>query len=256
MTFFLSFIGAAAVSLVIYMAAEAFRNRMVHAELYFQELPKELDGTSIFFISDIHRRQISDSIISRARGHADIVIIGGDLAEKGVPLARIRSNAEKLRSIGPAFFVWGNNDYEVNKEELKSIFRQTGIVELNNSSCPFPGKPGIKLLGIEDIAQRQADLDAALKSAAGPGFKVLISHNPAAARNVEEGDGVQLVLSGHTHGGQIHMFGYSPYKKGGIETYPHTTLLVSNGYGTTLLPLRLGAKAETHLVILRTKAAC
>ncbi|MFP3472451.1 hypothetical protein R0J90_20570, partial [Micrococcus sp. SIMBA_144] len=63
-------------------------------------------------------------------------------------------------------------------------------------------------------------------------------------------DGIDLMISGHTHGGQIRLFGWGLYKKGRLENLPETTLLVSNGYGTTAIPLRLGAPAETHLLIL------
>ena len=62
---------------------------------------------------------------------------------------------------------------------------------------------------------------------------------------------IRLVLSGHTHGGQIHILGYSPYEKGKIKKLENTTLLISNGYGTTSLPLRLGAPAECHLITIK-----
>ena len=56
------------------------------------------------------------------------------------------------------------------------------------------------------------------------------------------------MLSGHTHGGQIHLFGFRPYERGRLKRENDLTILISNGYGTTGVPLRLGAKAETHLI--------
>ena len=68
----------------------------------------------MFFISDIHRRIVSESIIEEVSGKVDVVIIGGDLLEKGVPMERVKENIKKLKKLGPILFVWGNNDYEVD----------------------------------------------------------------------------------------------------------------------------------------------
>ena len=64
---------------------------------------------------------------------------------------------------------------------------------------------------------------------------------------------LSLLLSGHTHGGQIHLFGFSPYEKGRLKKENDLTVLISNGYGTTGVPLRLGAKAETHLISIENR---
>ncbi|MCD2496694.1 metallophosphoesterase, partial [Staphylococcus aureus] len=75
----------------------------------------------------------------KARSHAPhLVIIGGDLAEGGVPSARIEENIKRLVHFGvPIVFVWGNNDYEVRQHKLYSIFKAHGVITLRNESVPF-----------------------------------------------------------------------------------------------------------------------
>jgi uncharacterized protein len=237
-----------------YMYREAFEDRIVNHELFFPEFPAGLGALTIFFISDIHRRSVSTDIIARAQGRADIVIIGGDLAEKGVKLERVKENLVQLASIAPVYFVWGNNDYELDRRKVKELMKEVGVKILDNSWVILDDSQGerLTLTGVDDFAVGNADLDEAL-AGAGSSFRILVSHNPEVASLLKEEHYISLVLSGHTHGGQIRLLGYSPYKKGGIHKLANTTLFVSNGYGTTALPLRLGAEAQTHLITLRQR---
>ncbi len=101
------------------------------------------------------------------------------------------------------------------------------------------------------MASERDRLDYALLDAEKEGFRVLVSHNPAIMNKIKPEDHIHLVLSGHTHGGQIRLLGMGLHEKGGINKSGKTVLLVSNGYGTTMLPLRLGAKSETHLITIK-----
>lgn len=238
--------------LLAYMVREAFQNRVLRHELFFQDFPESLGKVSLFFISDIHKRTISDSIIKEVMGKADFVVIGGDLTEKGVAFDRVKANLLKLKQIGPVYFVWGNNDYEVDYHELDAILLDVGIKVLDNTAVTFESRLGEKLclLGVDDLNQNRDRLDYALQDADENSFKILACHYPSIIEKLLPEYGIRLVLCGHTHGGQIHILGYSPYEKGGIKQFGHTTLFISNGYGTTALPLRLGAPAETHLITL------
>jgi uncharacterized protein len=242
-----------ALCLLLYMLKEAFSNRVIENELVFNDFPSSFGKISIFFISDIHRRVVSDTILSMVKGKADIVIIGGDLAEKGVPMERIKDNVRKLKTIAPVYFVWGNNDYEVDYHELDATLLDFGVKILDNTAVSFESEIGEKLtlLGIDDLNVGRARLDLAISDAGEAGFTILVSHNPRIIESILPGQDIRLVLSGHTHGGQIHIFGYSPYERGKITKKGTTTILVSNGYGTTALPLRLGAPSETHLITLK-----
>lgn len=241
-----------AVLLFVYMYREAFANRVIYHDLTFSAFPKSFGSVKIFFISDIHRRKVSDKIIEEVKGKADIVIIGGDLTEKGVPFERVQENLQALKVLGPVIFVWGNNDYEVEVPLLDAMLLNQGVKVLTNSSVRFESEAGepLFIIGLDDISTNRVDLEEAL-SEAQEGFRILLSHNPQIKRKIRPEHGVHLMLSGHTHGGQIRIFGFGPYEKGRLVSEPEGTILISNGYGTTGVPLRLGARAETHLLTLR-----
>ncbi|MGV3466934.1 MAG: metallophosphoesterase [Heyndrickxia sp.] len=238
---------------LFYMLKEAFLNRIIHQTITFPDYPKGFKELKIYFISDIHRRKIQEAMISNLEKKVDLVIIVGDLLEKRIPVSRVEDNLQLLTRLGPLYFVWGNNDYEIKESELLKIFKKMSVRVLRNESEIFraPNGNSIALLGIDDVSQENDRLDLALQGTEFTDFKMLISHNPRITVKMKEEDNISFVMSGHTHGGQIHIFGYSPYQKGGIYKSSVTTLLVSNGYGTSMLPLRLGAKPEAHFITIK-----
>jgi uncharacterized protein len=241
--------------LILFMVKEAFLNRVVYHEMTFEDFPSSFGSVSIFFISDIHKRLISDDIITAVTGKTDIVVIGGDLMEKKVPFDRVRKNLEKLKQLGPVYFVWGNNDYETDFRKLDAILLDYGVKVLDNTAAIFESATGDKLslLGVDALNQERDRLDLALLDAEDNSFKILASHYPDITDKIMPEHKIRLVLSGHTHGGQIHILGYSPYEKGKVEKLENTTLLISNGYGTTGVPLRLGAPAQCHLITIKNE---
>jgi len=239
--------------LLLYMVREAFGNQIRRHELSFSKFPPSLGSLRIFFISDIHKRNISPKIIQEIKGNADVVVIGGDLWESGVPLDKVKGNLLKLKEIGPVYFVWGNNDYEGDVEKFKKLLDELAINIAANEAYILhsSNEESISLLGVDDLNLNKDRLDLALEGADEASFKILACHYPKIINQIRPEQQIQLVLSGHTHGGQIRIFGYGPYSKGGIKKSGNTVLLVSNGYGTTMLPLRLGAPAECHLITVK-----
>ncbi|MFO1442766.1 metallophosphoesterase [Bacillus sp. Bva_UNVM-123] len=247
----------AGVGLILFMLKEAFANRVIQNEVFFHDFPESFGEIKIFFISDIHKRVISEDLIQKVLDmKPDIVIIGGDLMEKRVPFERVKNNIDTLKKLGPVYFVWGNNDYEVDFRKLDAMLLHLGVKILDNTAVSFESIEGDRLIliGVDDINQKRDDLELALQDIETDGFKILISHNPNIVSKIKKEHNIHLVLSGHTHGGQIHILGYSPYKKGTIKKLKQTTLLISNGYGTTALPFRLGAKAETHIIKIKNSS--
>jgi predicted MPP superfamily phosphohydrolase len=243
------------ICLFLYMLRQAFLNHVVRHEFNFSDFPQSFGQVVIFFISDIHRRTISDAIINEVKGKSNLVIIGGDLTEKGVSYKKIKTNLVKLKQLGPIYFVWGNNDYEKDVQKLEAIMSETGVTILANTAVHFTSEKGEKwsLLGVDEMGQERDRLDLALLASDKKSFKILVSHYPAITEKILPEHEIRLVLSGHTHGGQIHILGFSPQKRGGVTKLENTTLLISNGYGTTALPLRLGAPAECHLITVSNR---
>jgi uncharacterized protein len=242
-------------ALLIYMYMEAHRDNIKHIKLTFNEFPSSFGEVKIFFISDIHKRLVSQKIIDSLKGKADLVIIGGDLTEKRVPMTRVAENLNRLKEIGHLYFVWGNNDYEVDYHELDSLLLNCGVKILDNTSVSFDSPTGEKiiLVGVDDMNSKRDRLELAYSDCLHNGFRILVSHDPRIMSKVKSEYNINLVLSGHTHGGQIRLGRIGLYEKGGITTFNKTQLLVSNGYGTTALPLRLGAKAETHFITISSR---
>lgn len=236
-----------------YMWWEAHRNRVVSVELSFPTFPESVRALTIFFISDIHRRTVSEKLLARVQGNVDFVVIGGDLMEKGVPFQRVQENIRRLKQIGPVYFVWGNNDYEADYRELDALLWQEGVHVLANSAAMFESERGEKvaLIGIDDISKRRARFDLALAEVDESAFRIVVCHNPDIVRIIQPQHGISLVLSGHTHGGQIRLWRFGLYEKGGVKKVNGTTLFVSNGYGTTNVPLRFGVPAEANIVTIR-----
>ncbi|WP_338470121.1 metallophosphoesterase family protein [Niallia sp. XMNu-256] len=240
-------------SLFIYMYREAFGNRVVYHTLEFSAFPESFRTVKLFFISDIHRRTVSDSIIDEVKGNVDVVIVGGDLLEKGVPLERVKNNIMKLKTLGPVLFVWGNNDYEGDVPVLDAMLLSLDVKVLVNDSILFQSEEGERLyfIGLDEVSKDRHNLELAMEEVELDSFKILVCHNPEIRREIEPKYGINLLLSGHTHGGQIRLFGYGPYEKGSLKKIDELTVLISNGYGTTGIPFRLGAKAETHLITIK-----
>jgi uncharacterized protein len=245
------------VLLLLYMWRTALLNHVLIQNLVVEKEHNTIRPFTVFFISDVHRRKINAKLIDFVRGKADIVIIGGDLREGGVSFNKSKQNIMKLKEIGPVYFVWGNNDYEGEDHRLQSLLLEEEVIILDNKAVSIKNKQGtcISLVGIEDISEKKARYDKALANKENADLTILISHNPLIQNQVKEEHQIDLVLSGHTHGGQIRIFGKGPYTLGGMKRKGNTFYLTSNGYGTSAIPLRLGAKPETHLLKIQSGSA-
>jgi len=214
---------------------------------------------------EIRLIQLSDLHIGSIRGkrflnllkdklnslEADAVVITGDLADGSSPIDE--STLEPLREIKkPIFFVSGNHDTYANRKKVYKLLESVGVTILDNKSIEFMG---IQLIGIGYYMQRgilkilleQVDYNENLPT-------ILLHHLPTEWDAAKE-CGVDLQLSGHTHGGQFYPFNLLvrwmfPYLSGLYENggqYLH----VSEGAGTWGPPMRLGSCNE--IVVLRLK---
>lgn len=236
--------------LVMFMNARK-RNVIVH-EMKI-ETGKSLDRQlTVFFISDIHRRKIDEKLMAKILAHkeVDMVIIGGDLAERGVPLSRIADNISNLARLGPLFYVWGNNDREVGEEKIRAIINGYGGKILDNESVAIPGHPGWGICGTDDPSSRNVDIVSTFRYINNYENTILVTHTPSLFRKVEQVHQPRLMLAGHTHGGQIRFGKFGLQEKGTFQLQEGRAKLISNGYGTSTLPLRLGAESECHMITI------
>ncbi|WP_085992007.1 metallophosphoesterase [Oceanobacillus senegalensis] len=241
--------------LLFYMIYKAHRDKINYQTVIDEKLPTVFEGFRIFFISDIHKRRIKKTTLEKISGNIDIVVIGGDLTEGNVPFKRTEENLELLKRWNvPVFFVWGNNDYEKDYNQFLALLEKVGVTVLSNSSKSIvKNNQVMTIIGLDCSTYRDTRIDLASHETAGQ-YNVLLTHMPSSYFQLNNGDrlNINIVLAGHTHGGQIRIFDLGIYEPGSIMKYQNASVLISEGYGYTLLPFRLGTSAECHVVTIRT----
>lgn len=232
------------IGLMLFMMKQAKEN---HIHIHRMAIQGEEEKIRLFFISDTHARTINKEMIQSVQGPVHAVIIGGDFADKRTPWLRIEDNLKLLKKLGPVYFIWGNNDREVGEEWLRNLFQQHNVPIIENEALLIPNlKNRIWLSAIDDTSANYNIENAIVKCKAEK--TVFISHNPQIFSKVQKKFQPILMMGGHLHGGQIRLgkFGLHPHGSFSIRQGVYT--LISNGYGTTLLPFRLGAKPQCHII--------
>jgi predicted MPP superfamily phosphohydrolase len=208
-------------------------------------------------------RSYVEDIVERVNAlEPDLIAVTGDLVDGSLEqLGPLVEPIARLRAKDGVFFVTGNHEYYVpGLEQWLSFLREKGLRVLRNERVPIRGERGFDLAGIDDLSAKAhghghgADLPRALQGREPDRAVILLAHQP---RQVKDAValGVDLQLSGHTHGGQLFPFTFlvhlfEPYLAG-LFTLGATQLYVSRGTGYWGPPMRLGAPAEvTHIELV------
>lgn len=243
-----------ALILIAYMIWLAHHDTVTYEVVDSPNIPKAFHGYTIFFIADIHRRKIKKQTLKRIETNVDAVFIGGDFIEKGVSFDKLRANIRILQDFNmPIYFVWGNNDYETRPKEMYDLLVAENVIVLEDTvDIIHRGTEHINLIGFDFYFTKASSplVDWQLIDQA---YTILLTHKPSAFYSLhpQEKAKVDLVLAGHTHGGQIRLFDYGFYEKGGFKKEKEALVFVTEGYGYTLLPFRLGTKSQCHLITLQ-----
>ncbi|MFU1794802.1 metallophosphoesterase [Paenibacillus azoreducens] len=261
-------LAACFILLLARMSYEARIHAITDSEVFLERLPEAFEGSRIFFISDIHKRKLSRAFMESLRGKADWVILGGDIMEQNVPLERVRENLAMLAAIGPAYAVYGNHDLKADPEGLARVLKEAGCTLLRNENVVLKRGGGqILLTGIDQPLHKRDGYapPPRVPDAFADLCRVAVVHDPAWIRFLPEKP-ADLILAGHTHGGQIRfpVFGairlnsfYRKYDCGWFKWYqPQSAvktpqLLISRGFGNRRVTLRLCCPAEMHMIRLR-----
>jgi uncharacterized protein len=259
--------GAAALALWGARRATAGAIATNRVRILMPRLPRSLAGYRIAQISDVHvgptiGRAYLEDIVQRVNAlQPDLVAVTGDLVDGS--LEQLRAQVEpiaRLKAPDGAFFVTGNHEYFVRGlEEWLDFLRTHGVRVLRNERVSIRGSHGFDLAGIDDLTAKSygrghgADLRRALAGRQHERPVVLLAHQPRQVMDAIA-HGVDLQLSGHTHGGQIFPFTllvrlFEPYLAGSFKL-GQTQLYVSRGTGYWGPPMRLGAPAEIALIEL------
>ena len=229
-------------------------------------LPRGFDGTTVAFLTDIHHGPFTnlDFITSVVRTtlalQPDLIILGGDYSLRDAKYIRPCFDVlSALRAPLGVFGVLGDHDYWIGEGETKQAMADAKIVELTNAGEWITrGSDRFRLGGVDDLWTGRADVQAALGYATRDDACLLVSHNPDLAETIRDRR-VGLLLSGHTHGGQVVFpSGGAPWiasrygKKylRGLVDAPETRVFISRGLGTSGLPIRIGSRPEINLITL------
>jgi predicted MPP superfamily phosphohydrolase len=242
----------------------AERVELRHNDIKFERLPPSFDGFSILHISDMHadmnQRAMSRLIELVEEMRYDICVLTGDFRGKTFGpfeaslegVARVRAH---LR--GPLFGVLGNHD----TIRMVPGLEQMGIrVLINESEAILRGKERIHLAGIDDAHFYRVDnIEKASAGISADAFAILLSHTPEVYRQAAHA-GFRLLLSGHTHGGQICLPGSIPItldsalpRRLGAGAWKYHDMIgyTSVGAGSSIVPVRINSRPEITLHRLR-----
>jgi len=187
-----------------------------------------------------------------------MVVITGDLCD--LPPEKISRDLEPLKTLkAPAYFVTGNHEYFHGVEAILTKLESLGIKPLTNKSTLFGNKEGsFNLVGLNDLAGERfgapPDVEAAYSGVDSSKATIVLSHQPKSISLVKERR-CDLMLSGHTHGGQIFPFGLlvmldQPYLVGLHQHSPDQQIFVSRGTGYWGPPLRVLAPSEISRIVI------
>lgn len=241
-------------------------------ELFFESLPPQFDGLRVAELSDLHGRSFGKNNVRLLRTlqktRPDMICICGDLFDEKTDLTMLEPLLTGLTDIAPVYYVTGNHEWQVkNLREILQKMCAWGVTVLENEGRVLSrGGAEMVVAGVHDPCgpydmKTPAALVRELRSARGNDFILMLSH-----RNDELAMwsqlGVQLVLSGHCHGGVVRLpfvggvFGTRrelfPEYDAGVYRQDGTTLFVSRGLGYTNVHFRLFNRPHVPIMILRS----
>jgi predicted MPP superfamily phosphohydrolase len=223
-------------------------------------LPAALAGLRIGLITDVHRSQwvSSDDVLRAVRlvrdASPDVIVLGGDYVTWG-DRAYVGSSAEALGTLAAphgVFAILGNHD---DNADMPAALAARGITMLKNARTQLTIKgETLDLVGISFWTRRLTDIASIARGVRGT--TVLLAHDP---RRLVEAEALKipLVLSGHTHGGQVVLpfAGAVAARKfpviSGIGRRGATTIFVSRGVGTVYVPVRINCPPEVAVLTLQ-----
>ena len=240
-------------------------------------LPEGFDGYRIAHVSDLHNAEMgkdNEKLLDMLRdAKPDMIAITGDLIDsRHTDVAVAVKFIEEAVKIAPCYYVTGNHESRVDAySELKENMEALGVVVLEDARIQLTqGNDTIMLLGVNDpsfdrkevvrleeeiINEKMIELHANKK-----GYTILLIHRPEFFDIYVKYD-VELVLSGHMHGGQFRLpligglasgDGLFPEYDAGLYTEDNTNMLVSRGIGNSLFPFRFNNPPEVLLIELKT----
>lgn len=253
----------------VYGVWEAAQIRVRRQRIALPNLPSAFAGKTIALLADFHHgplvgiAYIQEAVRMTNALVPDIIALVGDFAHnREHTRKRMGPCLEALSQLHApmgVFAVPGNHDMEEGGRIYREMIRTTPLTDLSNRSVYLTiGGEHLWLAGIDDLRCGVPNLRAALRGITGRNAVILLSHNPDLAEEQPDSR-VGLILSGHTHGGQINFPLLGPLRlpsrygtkyRAGLVQGPASQVFISCGLGTTALPIRMNCPPEINLLTL------
>ncbi len=241
-----------------------------------EKIPSAFDGFKIVQVSDLHNAEFGEDnqklLKIVAEQSPDLIAITGDVVDsRHTDFDIAVSTAASLAKIAPTYYVSGNHESRLyGYYKLKWDLICNGVTVLENQKVSLErGDEKITLIGIEDPTFAHDDTPLymtsrmALQNLATDGeYKVLLAHRPEVFKAYYVNH-IDLVLTGHAHGGQFRLpligpifapqQGFFPEYSQGTYTEDDTTMIVSRGLGNSIFPFRINNRPEIVAVTLKSK---
>src|SRR5215472_16550061 len=245
--------------------AEPYMLTIERQPVFLRRLPKSLNGFRIVQLSDLHygpltsEQQIRRAVETANNLEPDIIALTGDyISHERRYATRCADLVGGLRARCGVYAVLGNHDHWTDAALITDLFRAEGIRVLINEGMRVDSRgESFWLAGVDDTMVGLEDLSLALAGSREDEMKLLLAHNPIILRRAARA-GVDLVLSGHTHGGQVTLRSEKgrsgrPHRRllRGLGRRGNTQIYVSRGLGTVVLPIRYGCPPEVAVLELR-----
>ena len=271
-----------AIVLVALVIGIAWGNTALELNTYTissSKLPQSFDGYRIAHVSDLHNTEMgknNEKLLAMLRdADPDMIAITGDLIDsRNTDIEVALKFVREAVKIAPCYYVTGNHEARVNEYgELKAGMETAGVTVLEDVRTEISMEGAtITLIGVNDPSYQTdylfGDSETVLNTkleklhTENGEFTVLLSHRPELFDTYAD-HGLDLVLSGHAHGGQFRLpffgglvapnQGFFPEYDAGIYTEGNTNMLVSRGIGNSILPFRINNRPEVILIELQAE---
>ncbi|MCD8445107.1 metallophosphoesterase [Tenacibaculum finnmarkense] len=228
---------------------------------YFDISKSKENKVKIIQISDLHfdkLRYFHKSIAKKINAiKPDLIFITGDSVDKTEKINSLNEFLQLIDNSIQKYAITGNWEYwgKVNLTELKKTFLKNNCELLINENRTISIKNReISIIGMDDLVAGNPDFKNATENIKQTQTNIVLAHCPQHRDIISKQKGsltIDLVLSGHTHGGQITFLGIVPFKPQGSGNYlkgwydkAEPKMYISKGIGTSILPIRFGARAE------------
>lgn len=254
-------------------------NSITISEIVFKNdtIPESFNGYKILQISDLHNKEFGskqNKILAKIKKiNPDIIVITGDLIDSNNTNIDVAMDLiDGIINIAPIYYVSGNHEaWSGSYNDLKSKLENSGVVVLDNKKTEFfNDRDSIDIIGLADTSFIESDwLEYGGNSETknllnkltedSTNFKILLSHRPELF-DIYSNSNVNLVFSGHAHGGQFRLpfiggliapdQGFFPKLTEGIHTSNNTSMIISRGLGNSIIPVRIFNRPELIVVTL------